>query len=61
MRGRRVLVVAHDAVVLTLRQVLAEAAKSIDHVAIGNTSVSVWRGGELVIFNDVGHLGEMSA
>ncbi|WP_068924715.1 histidine phosphatase family protein [Planobispora rosea] len=59
--GRRVLVVAHDAVVLMLRHVLAEAARAIEHVPIGNTSVSVWRSGELVIFNDVTHLGEMPA
>ncbi|GAA3440590.1 histidine phosphatase family protein [Planomonospora venezuelensis] len=56
--GRRVLVVAHDAVVLMLRHVLAEAAKAVEHVPIGNTSVSVWRSGELVVFNDVSHLGE---
>jgi hypothetical protein len=58
MRGRRVLTMAHDAVVLMLRHVLAQAARAVEHVPIGNTSVSVRRGGEPVAFNDLGHLGE---
>ncbi|GAA3159673.1 histidine phosphatase family protein [Planomonospora alba] len=56
--GRHVLVVAHDAVVLAIRHVLLEAAGALEHTAIGNTSVSVWRGGAMELFNDVDHLRE---
>ncbi|MCF6471718.1 histidine phosphatase family protein [Nonomuraea sp. MG754425] len=60
--GRRVLIVAHDAVVLALRHVLggrpdAELAAVLEFGPVLNASVSVWRdGGRLVRFNDVGHL-----
>ncbi|NJP89225.1 histidine phosphatase family protein [Nonomuraea sp. FMUSA5-5] len=60
--GRRVLIVAHDSVVLALRHVLdgrpdAELAAVLEFAPVLNASVSVWRaGGELVVFNDVAHL-----
>ncbi|TDD46450.1 histidine phosphatase family protein [Nonomuraea terrae] len=63
--GRRVLIVAHDSVVLALRHVIAgapdaELAAVLDFAPVLNASVSVWRtdGGrfELVRFNDVAHL-----
>ncbi len=63
--GRRVLIVAHDSVVLILRHVLEEspdtelAAVGV-HAPIMNASVSTWesRDGrlELLAFNEVGHL-----
>ncbi|TDD22135.1 histidine phosphatase family protein [Nonomuraea diastatica] len=64
--GRRVLIVAHDSVVLGLRHVIAggpdaELAGALEFAPVLNASVSVWRTGggrfELVRFNDVGHLG----
>ncbi|PZG07199.1 histidine phosphatase family protein [Nonomuraea aridisoli] len=64
-RGRRVLIVAHDSVVLALRHVVAgapdaELAAVLDFAPVLNASVSVWRTGggrfELVRFNDVAHL-----
>ncbi|MFC4063249.1 histidine phosphatase family protein [Planomonospora corallina] len=58
--GRHVLVVAHDAVVLAIRHVLLEAAGDLEHTPIGNTSVSVWRAGEMELFNDVAHLRELA-
>ncbi|MCK2217391.1 histidine phosphatase family protein [Actinomadura sp. ATCC 31491] len=63
--GRRVLIVAHDSVVLGLRHVIASApdaelAGVLAFAPVLNASVSVWRTGEgvfeLVRFNDVGHL-----
>lgn len=59
--GRRVLIVAHDSVVLALRHVLdgrpdAELAAVLECTPVLNASVSVWRTGELVAFNDVAHL-----
>ncbi|MEV4177119.1 histidine phosphatase family protein [Nonomuraea sp. NPDC049709] len=63
--GRRVLIVAHDSVVLGLRHVIAggpdaELAAVLDFAPVLNASVSVWRTGgtgfELVRFNDVAHL-----
>ncbi|MEV0995057.1 histidine phosphatase family protein [Nonomuraea sp. NPDC050202] len=60
--GRRVLIVAHDSVVLALRHVLgkrpdAELAAVLEFAPVLNASVSLWRtGGELVSFNDVAHL-----
>ncbi|GAA2204382.1 histidine phosphatase family protein [Nonomuraea monospora] len=59
--GRRVLIVAHDSVVLALRHVLdgrpdAELAAVLEFAPVLNASVSVWRAGELLSFNDVGHL-----
>ncbi|MEW9549315.1 histidine phosphatase family protein [Nonomuraea sp. NPDC050783] len=63
--GRRVLIVAHDSVVLGLRHVIAgapdaELAAVLEFAPVLNASVSVWRTGEgafeLVRFNDVGHL-----
>ncbi|TMR16488.1 histidine phosphatase family protein [Nonomuraea turkmeniaca] len=63
--GRRVLVVAHDSVVLGLRHVIAgdpdaEPAAVLAFAPVLNASVSVWRTGggpfELVRFNDVDHL-----
>ncbi|GAA2905221.1 histidine phosphatase family protein [Nonomuraea rubra] len=59
--GRRVLIVAHDSVVLALRHVLdrrpdAELAAVLEFAPVLNASVSLWRTGELVSFNDVTHL-----
>ncbi|HEX4812070.1 MAG TPA: histidine phosphatase family protein [Nonomuraea sp.] len=63
--GRRVLIVAHDSVVLGLRHVAAggpdaELAAVLAFAPVLNASVSVWRTGggrfELVRFNDVAHL-----
>lgn len=60
--GRRVLIVAHDSVVLALHHILggrpdAELAAVLEYAPVPNASVSVWRaGGELVRFNDVAHL-----
>ncbi|WP_188187366.1 histidine phosphatase family protein [Nonomuraea sp. SYSU D8015] len=64
--GRRVLIVAHDSVVLGLRHVIAggpdaELAAVLAYAPVLNASVSVWRTGpgrrfELVRFNDVAHL-----
>ncbi|MEU0565622.1 histidine phosphatase family protein [Nonomuraea sp. NPDC005983] len=63
--GRRVLIVAHDAVVLILRHVIAETPDAdlpaIDAYApIGNASVSTWHAVdgrlELLSFNDTTHL-----
>lgn len=63
--GRRVLVVAHDSVVLGLRHVIAgapdaELAAVLAFAPVLNASVSVWRADgarfELVRFNDVAHL-----
>ncbi|MER7208443.1 histidine phosphatase family protein [Streptosporangium sp. NPDC000239] len=60
--GRRVLVVAHDAVVLMLKHVIEGVA--LDSVAafapVTNASVSVWRGSRAEIFNDDGHLRDIS-
>ncbi|TMR94287.1 histidine phosphatase family protein [Nonomuraea basaltis] len=64
--GRRVLIVAHDSVVLGLRHVIAgspdpELAAVLEFAPVLNASISVWRTGgarfELVRFNDVAHLG----
>jgi broad specificity phosphatase PhoE len=67
--GRRVLVVAHDAVVLVLRHVI-EGAPDAEPAGLGafapvlNASVSTWEAREgrlrLVAFNAVRHLGELS-
>ncbi|WP_327590638.1 histidine phosphatase family protein [Nonomuraea sp. NBC_00507] len=63
--GRRVLIVAHDSVVLGLRHVIADRpdadlAEVLEFAPVLNASVSVWRSGagrfELVRFNDVAHL-----
>ncbi|MGW0197108.1 histidine phosphatase family protein [Nonomuraea sp. NPDC003201] len=59
--GRRVLIVAHDSVVLGLRHVLAggpdaDLAAVLAFAPVLNASVSVWDGSGLVRFNDVGHL-----
>ncbi|NBE97581.1 histidine phosphatase family protein [Nonomuraea sp. KC401] len=63
--GRRVLIVAHDSVVLGLRHVIAgdtdaRLAAVLEFAPVLNASVSVWRTGgerfELVRFNDVAHL-----
>ncbi|RVX43004.1 broad specificity phosphatase PhoE [Nonomuraea polychroma] len=63
--GRRVLIVAHDSVVLGLRHVIAggpdaELAAVLAFAPVLNASVSVWRTGggrfDLVRFNDVAHL-----
>ncbi|MEV2268378.1 histidine phosphatase family protein [Nonomuraea africana] len=64
--GLRVLIVAHDSVVLMLRHVI-ERARDADlaavdaHAPIRNASVSTWAAAngslELVSFNEVGHLG----
>ncbi|MFG1706825.1 histidine phosphatase family protein [Nonomuraea sp. M3C6] len=64
--GRRVLIVAHDSVVLALRHVIAgsddaDLAAVLEFAPVLNGSVSMWRtdGGpfELVRFNDTAHLG----
>lgn len=64
--GRRVLIVAHDSVVLGLRHVIAgspdaELAAVLEFAPVLNAGISVWRTGggrsELVRFNDVTHLG----
>ncbi|MET8054188.1 histidine phosphatase family protein [Streptosporangium sp. NPDC005286] len=56
--GRRVLVVAHDSVVLMFKHVIEDVP--IDSVEafgpVGNASVSVWRGTRPEVFNEVGHL-----
>ncbi|MFI6292313.1 histidine phosphatase family protein [Nonomuraea sp. NPDC050790] len=63
--GRRVLIVAHDAVVLLLRHVLAggpdaELAAIHRHAPIRNASLSTWHTVdgrlEVLTFNDVAHL-----
>lgn len=63
--GRRVLIVAHDSVVLGLRHVIAggpdaELAAVLDFAPVLNASVSIWHTGgagfELVSFNDITHL-----
>ncbi|MFI6175055.1 histidine phosphatase family protein [Nonomuraea sp. NPDC051191] len=63
--GRRVLIVAHDSVVLGLRHVMAgrddaELADVLRFAPVLNASLSVWRaaggGFEVVAFNDVTHL-----
>ncbi|MFF0860669.1 histidine phosphatase family protein [Nonomuraea sp. NPDC003560] len=63
--GRRVLIVAHDSVVLGLRHVMAgrddaDLADVLRFAPVPNASVSVWRaaggGFEVVAFNDVTHL-----
>ncbi|MFE3449401.1 histidine phosphatase family protein [Nonomuraea sp. NPDC059194] len=63
--GRRVLIVAHDSVVLILRHVIEESPDTAlagvhVHAPIMNASVSTWaaRDGrlELLAFNEVGHL-----
>ncbi|MFI6922970.1 histidine phosphatase family protein [Nonomuraea spiralis] len=63
--GRRVLIVAHDSVVLGLRHVVAgrddaDLADVLRFAPVLNASVSVWRaaggGFEVVAFNDVTHL-----
>ncbi|MFC5829210.1 histidine phosphatase family protein [Nonomuraea insulae] len=58
---RRVLIVAHDSVVLGLRHVLTGdpdtgLASVLEHAPVLNASVSLWRAGELMRFNDVAHL-----
>lgn len=64
--GRRVLIVAHDSVVLILRHVIEETQDAdlaaIDaHAPILNASLSTWRSAdgrfELLTFNDTTHLG----
>ncbi|GAA3260663.1 histidine phosphatase family protein [Nonomuraea helvata] len=59
--GRRVLIVAHDSVVLGLRHVLAggpdaELGAVLDFAPVLNGSVSVWDRSGIVRFNDVAHL-----
>ncbi|MEU5862673.1 MULTISPECIES: histidine phosphatase family protein [unclassified Nonomuraea] len=63
--GRRVLIVAHDSVVLGLRHVMAgrddaALADVLRFAPVLNASLSVWRaaggGFEVVAFNDVTHL-----
>ncbi|MEQ4721342.1 histidine phosphatase family protein [Nonomuraea sp. B19D2] len=59
--GRRVLIVAHDSVVLALRHVIAGGpdaglAAVLEFAPVLNGSVSVWDRSGLVRFNDVAHL-----
>lgn len=65
LSSRRVLIVAHDSVVLILRHVIertpdAELAAIDAHAPIRNASVSIWNGADgqlrLVTFNDISHL-----
>ncbi|MFF5246286.1 histidine phosphatase family protein [Streptosporangium sp. NPDC000095] len=56
--GRRILVVAHDSVVLMFKHVIEGVP--IDSVEasgpVGNASLSVWRDSKSEIFNETGHL-----
>lgn len=56
--GRRVLIVAHDSVVLMFKHVIEDVPiGSVEAFGpVGNASVSVWRGSRPEIFNEVGHL-----
>jgi broad specificity phosphatase PhoE len=59
--GRRVLIVAHDSVVLGLRHVIAggpdaDLTAVLEFAPVLNASVSVWDRGGLMRFNDVAHL-----
>lgn len=60
--GRRVLIVAHDAVVLMVKHVIEGVPlDSLDaFLPVRNASVSAWRGTRPEIFNDVGHLGSVT-
>ncbi|MEU3165521.1 histidine phosphatase family protein [Streptosporangium sp. NPDC006930] len=55
---RRVLVVAHDSVVLMFRHVMEGVAiNSVGESGpVGNASFSVWRDSKPEIFNEIGHL-----
>ena len=60
--GRRVLIVAHDSVVLILKHVIEVFPMDAleEFIAVRNASVSVWRGSRTEVFNDVGHLRRTS-
>ncbi|WP_214320067.1 histidine phosphatase family protein [Nonomuraea sediminis] len=68
--GRRVLIVAHDAVVLVLRHVLARTPDAdlpalAAHTPIRNASLSTWHARDghlhLTTFNDTSHLSGLSS
>ncbi|MFI6454418.1 histidine phosphatase family protein [Streptosporangium amethystogenes] len=56
--GCRVLIVAHDSIVLMLKHVIEGIPiASVEAFApVGNASVSVWRGIRPEVFNEMGHL-----
>jgi broad specificity phosphatase PhoE len=60
--GRRVLIVAHDSVVLMLKQVIEDIPTDAlaEFLPVRNASVSIWRGSKAEVFNDVGHLRKTS-
>ncbi|MFF4990086.1 histidine phosphatase family protein [Streptosporangium saharense] len=60
--GRRVLVVAHDAIVLMLKHVIEEVplVSVAAFAPVTNASVSIWRGSRSEVFNDDGHLRGIS-
>jgi broad specificity phosphatase PhoE len=60
--GRRVLIVAHDSVVLMLKHVIEDISMDVleKSAPVRNASVSVWQGSKTLIFNDVGHLRRTS-
>ncbi|MFJ2029901.1 histidine phosphatase family protein [Streptosporangium sp. NPDC087985] len=59
---RRVLVIAHDAVVLMVKHVLEGIPlASLDaFIPVHNASISIWRGARPEVFNDAGHLGNVT-
>ncbi|MFC4909948.1 histidine phosphatase family protein [Actinomadura gamaensis] len=67
--GERVLVVAHDAIVVTTRYLVENLTEQevleIEKNPVANASMTRWRGGgdrlTPVVYNDVEHLSEMSA
>ncbi|GAA4229734.1 histidine phosphatase family protein [Streptosporangium album] len=56
--GRQVLIVAHDAVVLMVKHVIEGIPldRLDPFLPVRNASVSVWRGTRPEVFNDAGHL-----
>ncbi|RFU37750.1 histidine phosphatase family protein [Actinomadura logoneensis] len=67
--GERVLIVAHDAIVVTTRYLVEglteQEVLEIEKHPIANTSMTRWRGGgdrlTPVVYNDIAHLSEMPA
>ncbi|MDP9841317.1 histidine phosphatase family protein [Streptosporangium lutulentum] len=60
--GSRVLIVAHDSVVLILRHVIEGVPMNAleEFIPVRNASVSVWRDSKAEVFNDTGHLRRTS-
>ena len=56
------LIVAHDSVVLMLKQVIEDIPTDAlaELLPVRNASVSTWRGSKAEVFNDVGHLRRTS-